>query len=406
MGLSFGGSSGGSKLTRASKRANAMQTGAIDPSYQDKYMSPGFKDAVASGTEFGGYYQGAPGVGTFTSDSRYIEPGTDERLPTIMPGYEALSNYDTLLGQFDQGNLSQTQNAFIGAGANIATNGLSLSGDYGGASLGGGAGSVPAPPDFANRTLNVDNIGGLVGDIFDDMPPIFQEFTVNMLNAADPTEVEAQVSGFVDQVTEYTQMMVESTGRAAMDLFGAQGVGGSGTAVAGLMDIAVRATVESSARITEYALTKYDQIIKQQGIAQQLMNDYLGAGATEQANRVNFEMSKLQAEASAYGSYASAQASVISSLQSANATIQSSLINADAQLQLGQMRFVGDQLGYMYDENARVNEQNTEALLQPYAGLGNMQGLQNSSNPSSGFEIGGIGSLLTGLGPQGVGLFG
>jgi hypothetical protein len=360
------------------------------------------QDILDSGIEFGGYYQGAPGVGTFSSEGRYLAPGTDERLPTVLPGYEALAQYNTLFGQYDAGTLSESQSALINAGLGAIGGsgefGSSLASRYGGASLGGGGGGVPAPPDFANRTLDVDNIGGLVGDIFDDMPPEFQQFTLNMLNTADPTTVEQQVGEFVDYVQELTQMQVESTSRAALDVYAAEGLASSGAAIAGMMDIATRATVESSARVSEYALTRYDQLIAQQGIAQGLAEHYLNAGAAEQANRVEFERAKLQAEATAYGSYAVAQAQVQQQLIAANARIQESLIGAEVQARGQDLDFLNSQIGMMYQENDRANQQNTMALLQPYQGLYNMQGQTNMTNPSPGFGIGGLGTLAGGVG--------
>lgn len=105
----------------------------------------------------------------------------------------------------------------------------------------------------------------------------------------------------------------------------------------------------------------------------------------------------MQAEASAYGSYAAAQASVQSSLIAANASIQQSLISAETTARGQDLDFLNSQIGMMYQENDRVNQQNAMALLQPYQGLYNMQGLQNTSNPSPGFGIGGLGELAGGI---------
>ena len=99
MGLSFGGGSTSGKFQDSQKKASEGQIQwNIDPSYSDKWVSPGVKQAMDNGVLFGGYYQGAPGVGTFLSDGTYVPPGSDERYPTILPGYEALSNYNTLWG--------------------------------------------------------------------------------------------------------------------------------------------------------------------------------------------------------------------------------------------------------------------------------------------------------------------
>lgn len=410
MSLGFGDSPGGTKLAKKSKWANQYLQNAIDPSLfstDSKYLSDGYKAAVNSGVNFGGYYQGAPGVGTFDSAGNYYEPGNNPNLPTILPGYEAMANYNTLLGNYDQGNLSASQNALLGSGMGILTGDTANSGGYfndmlnsgliGGGAMGGGGG-VPSPPDFANRELNVDNIGALVGDIFDDMPEPFQKFTLDMLNTSDPAYVEQQVADFSQQINEFVNMQVADSSRAALDVFSSQGLGSSGAAIAGMVDIATRATVEASARVSEYALTRYDQAIKQQGIAEQLVQDYLSAGATEQANRVQYEAAKLQAEASAYGSYAAAQASVQSSLIAASTSIQNNLISAAAGLEGQRLGFLDSQMNNLYSENALVNQQNTTALMLPYQSMYNMQGLQTSKGADSGFQLGGLGELATGLG--------
>ena len=129
------------------------------------------------------------------------------------------------------------------------------------------------------------------------------------------------------------------------------------------------------------------------------MNSLLDAGAAEQANRVQFEIGKLQAEASAYGSYASAQASVQNALIGANAQIQSQLISSTAMLEANRMSFVGDQLDNLYNENVLGNQQRTNALLLPYEQFNRQVGVKTrkgqGSDPLAGLgtAIGGAASL-------------
>jgi hypothetical protein len=404
--MGMGGGGGGTKLTKRAKTGGQTWENVFDPSYFDgnsKYLSPGYKEAVDSGVEFGGYYQGAPGVGTFTSDGRYIEPGTDERLPTIMPGYEELARYDGLLSQYDAGALSPSQNALIGNAVALGSGDVGNSGGYwnalmegGGLGMGGGGGGgVPAPPDFANRTLNVDNIGALAGDIFTDMPEPMQDFALDMLNTSDPAYVEGQVQDFAESVMEYVEMQTADNSRLLSDIYASAGIQNSGAFVAGITDMAVRQTIEASARVSEYALRRYEQVISQQGIAQSVMDSLLNAGASEQAQRVQFELGKMQAEATAYGSYASAQASIQNTLTNANAQIQAQLINSTAMLESNRMDFLGGQMSNLYGENLAANQQRTGALMLPYEQFNQQVGTTVQKGVKSD-PLAGLGSAVIG----------
>lgn len=405
--FSFGGSSGGTKLTDKAKTANDYLQGVIDPSLEGKWLSPGAKAAQDAGVEFGGYYQGVPGVGTFTSDGRYIPPGSSERLPTYLPGYEQLSAYNTLWENYDQGNLSPSASQFMNSYSNILNGDVSQGGYFnevlkgGGLGVGGGGGGgggVSAPPDFSNRQFTVDNIGKLTGDIFYDLPAPFQQFTLNVLNSADPTQIESEIQHFTQAVASDSTMQAEILSRVGMDAMGAQGLGDSGTAVAAMTEIAVRTASAFNEKIAEGRLTLLDQTIKKMGIAQQLQNDLLDAGATEQANRVSFEVAKLQAEAQAYGAQVSAQAQVQSALAQANASIQQQLIASSAMLEGKRLDLMGNEAQNMYAENTGVNAQNTAALLLPYNIFQGQQGITKSQGADQGSGIGGFGSLLSGIG--------
>ena len=422
--MGMGSSGGGTKNQVGTKQTRAQFDFWLDPSMAgmqtdgasgSKWLSPGVKDAIAAGTEFGGYYQGAPGVGTFTSDGRYIAPGSDERLPTTMPGYEAFANYDTLYENYDRGNLSPSQSAIMGNAQSILTGDTANSGGYFnqvmnsglGAGSGGAGGGVPAPPDFANRTLNVDNIGALTGDIFDDMPEPMRNFAIDMLNTSDPSYVEESINGFKDEMMAYVEDQVARNSLQVSDVYAAQGLSGSGAFVAGMIDMTTRTTIEASARVSEYALQRYSQIVAQQGVAQSIMDSLLDAGAAEQTNRVQFEMQKLSSEAQAYGAYASASAQVQSALANANAQIQATLIGSAADLERTRMSYQNDQLGLMYGENAQTNAQNTAALSLPLTSMYNQQSNQPLQGGTGG-GISGVGEALTGITGLGgaLGLFG
>lgn len=402
--FSFGGSSGGTKLTDKAKTANDYLQGVIDPSLEGKWLSPGVKAAQDAGVEFGGYYQGVPGVGTFTSDGRYIPPGSSERLPTYLPGYEQLSAYNTLWENYDQGNLSPSAAQFMGSYGNILNGDVSQGGYFNevlkggglGVGGGGGGGGVSAPPDFANRQFTVDNIGKLTGDIFNDLPAPFQQFTLNVLNSADPAQIESEIQHFTQAVASDSTMQAEILSRVGMDAMGAQGLGDSGTAVAAMTEIAVRTASAFNEKIAEGRLTLLDQTIKKMGIAQQLQNDLLDAGATEQANRVSFEVAKLQAEAQAYGAQVSAQAQVQSALAQANASIQQQLIASSAMLEGKRLDLMGNEANNMYAENDMTNKQNTAALMLPYNIFQGQQGITKTTNPNPGNTVGGFGDLLSG----------
>lgn len=404
--FSFGGSSGGTKLTDKAKTANDYLQGTIDPSLEGKWLSPGAKAAKEAGVEFGGYYQGVPGVGTFTSDGRYIPPGSSERLPTYLPGYEQLSGYNTLWENYDQGNLSPSASQFMGSYSGMLNGDIGDGGYFGAALKGmggggggmGGGGGVAAPPSFADREFNVDNIGKLTGDIFTGLPAQFQQFTLNVMNSADPSQIQGELENFTNAIMSDGQMQAEIMSRIGMDAYGAQGLGDSGMAVGAMIDVAVQSASKVNATIAQGRLTLLDQTIKKMGIAAQLQNDLLDAGATEQANRVAFENAKLQAEAQAYAAQVSAQAQIQSAMAQANASIQQQLIASSAMLEGKRLDLMGNEANNMYAENDMTNKQNTAALMLPYNIFQGQQGITKTTNPDPGTKVGGFGDLFEGLG--------
>jgi len=402
MGL-FGGGGGTdakSDQTKNIKQSQSAIVGSIFPGLAKGAL----KDILdASGTDWGSILEGIPGVGTMTAGGQYIAPSQSSGLPTFLPGYDVLSNYDTVFEKFDAGSLSPTGNSIMGsvlgmmggAGAPDLSKFGSIGGGGGGMSFGGGAGGdieFNAPP----------NIGELTQGIYDSMPAPFREFTQRVLDSSDPASFEAELQNFEDKMTTKMMSDIDVAGESVLDVFAAQGLGVGGTAITALKEMAVRGVIETNAVIAAERMKSLEIYTDRLAIGNQIVQILLGAGAQEQANLVQGEVGRMQAEASVIGAQLAAQAQVQSAAMYAQANLQASLANSAVDLYRIQAGLAETAFTGLLGESQQETAAEKTAQYFPYELLtGQSKNTPPTKNASGGLDIGGIlggaGSLIGAL---------
>lgn len=399
----FGGDSGGTKeksdLTKNVKQGQSAVLGSLFPNL----AKGGLKDAMdASGTDWASILEGIPGVGTFTGGGKYIAPGQDSGLPSLMPGYDVLSNYDTLFEQYDAGGLSPTSKTIVdsllgfmgGAGAP----------DLGKFAGGIGAGAGGGIPDMTGKIeFNAPpNIGELTQGIYDSMPPEFREFTQRVLDSSDPASFEAELQNFEDKMTTKMMSDIDIAGESVLDVFAAEGLGVGGTAITALKEMAVRGVLETNALVASERMKSLEIYTDRLALGNQIVQILLGAGAQEQANLVQGEVGRMQAEASVIGSQLAAQAQVQSAAMYAQAQLQASLASSAVDLYRVQAGVAETAFEGLLNESQ--NEQKTiqNANYFPYElALGVTQGPLPQKG-SGGFDFGSLVGGIAALGGSAI----
>lgn len=430
MGLSFGGGSR-TGTSRQATNAGFMLLGGINPALAGQ---GGFDNETSNWMlnqdPMGSILQGVPGVITYDQFGN-PQPVGSNNLPTMLPSIGTIANYDTLFEKYDSGALSPSGANIFGAATGTATGNIldSPMGQYLGGSVletdlgkylagtsfnlggaGGGAGIKGGRVDYTAPA----NIGELASGILESLPPEFQTFVNNTLNASSPERTAAVMQEFEDALTARSMQNAEKLGTNIMDVYAAEGVGSSGYAVAAMKEMGLQIATELNSQIAAGKISLLEQQLQAMQIGEAMMNDFLSAGANEQANLVALENQKMAANASIIGAEIQAAASVQNTLTNALASLEAqrmaSLVSLENTRVAGLVGLEGQRmnmLGGIFDtlagQSAAEEAQKTAAYTLPYELLLGVQGQTTAKQkPQSGVDFGGLISAGASLGSASI----
>lgn len=399
MGFSFGGSSPRSGPTNQATASNFLTLGAINPQFAapgSGFNNPTSRFLRQEGVPlFGSILQGVPGVQTFDSLGNPVAVGSNE-LPTLLPGISEIGRFDTVFEKFDQGNLSPSAAGLTDTFLTTAQNPVDPTAVFG--DLISGVGSAFSGLGSVGQGLDpieakpIENIGQLTTNIINDLPPEFQEFITNTLEAGSPERTQENLDKFEEAISARAQQNADIIGSDLLDVFGAQGLGTAGAAVEAMKSLALQVTVEANAQIAAGQLNILEQQLQALQIGENLTRTLTSAGATEQANRVALQNAELQAKAAQNVAKINAQASLQSSLIAAQTSIQNNLIAQTAGLEQTRLGLLGQGFNTVTSQSSAEEQARINSLVFPFDLL-NQVGSTTSSkggDSGSGFDLSGL----------------
>ena len=375
MGDLFGGG-GGTKskedITKNVKQASGYLGGSINP-----FLAKGaVGDLLQGQSPVGSNLQGIPGVLTFDQFGN-PQPVGSNNLPSILPKMVDIGNFNTLFEKADSGSLSPTAQSLLTGFTDTALGGTDYGKLFGSLGLGGGGGgggnvSATPPP----------NIGVLTSGIIKDLPPEFQDFISNTLDASSPERVGEILDDFDNAISSRMQQNAKMAGEDLLDVFAGEGQATSGAAKAELKSLALQAATEANAQIASGHLEILSQQIQAMQVGTELTNVLTSAGAAEQAHLVALQTAELQANAAISVANINARAST-----------QQTLIAATAQLESNRMQLLGAGFEGLLGQSNAEEAARIDSLKMPYNILA---GIQNQTLPTAKQNSNAMGDILGG----------
>ena len=284
---------------------------------------------------------GSGGIGD-SATTNPVNPGT-----SLLPTIQDIGNFTTLFDKFDQGRLSSTANSVISNALNIVQEPVAVDTSFINSVISNTqAGKIEDPP----------GLGELTTQIFNDLPPEFQEFTNNLLNDSSPEQINAELDNLTVKLQQQAKLSAKTLGGQVLASFASQGVTG-GAAIEGLKSVATQVAINTNAQIAGARLNALETLVRARDQGVQVMNSLISAGASEQANIVRSRTAELEAQT----------AIQVAKLDAAT-RVQNNLIDLSKQqvaLQGQQLAFQSNLLDNLFQENARAEQQRSDALQIP-----------------------------------------
>lgn len=392
MGL-FGGG-GGTQLSKKAKGGGNAILGALMPG-NDTYDKYAWGDMFGD-TPYASILEGLPGVITTDSQGNVIQPGESSGLGTPLPSIASIADYGTLMEKFSDGQLDPTSQSMIenfmgfSTGGNDAILGLlgevqAMSGGAGGGMGGGGGGGGISAPEFNAPP----NIGELTTEIIGSLPPDFQDFIGNVLDAADPASFQSELQNFEDKMTAKMLSDISQTSGDLNDVFASQGLAHvSGAATKVVAEAATRAILESNAIIANERIKGLEIYTSRLQTGNQMMQILLSAGATEHANLVSGEIARMEAQVAGEVAALQAQTALQQTAMQTHTQQMGILAGAAVDMFGIQANMANSAFQGLLAENARAEADMNAGLMLPYDLLTsfNSQKVQKGQ----GFDIGSL----------------